>query len=336
MSTIPAFEPKKEITAIVNEILPGAKIIKLKGFSIKNFSKNYNEAKTPAGGEWTYLESELEISKWLDSMGWIGAVIPENRIVADVDNSASGDLLKILLEREGIRFHCIKTPNGYQFIFKASEESTKSITQIAKFFTQIGVVIDTRTEGKGYIVFPTENTENRYILSQSEELDELPFFLRPIRTKKADYEFPIPVENGSRDDNLYRFAARLNAWGISKEEAERSLKLIYEYFVLDKTDFTEKQLMTKVRQGYKWEPERNFSFNAFSEDWQSALEYGVNKNGETYLLKNARNTELILNHVLGEIAFNEFTSECAVKEDLPWRSSEENSWQSYDYNQLEH
>ncbi|NHC43420.1 hypothetical protein G6549_26500 [Bacillus sp. MM2020_1] len=217
-----AFETKKEITAGVNGILPGGKILKLKGYSIHNKSKNYNEAKTPAGGEWTYLKSESEITSWLALRGWIGVVIPENHIVIDVDDSTSGGLLKTLLVKESIRHHCIQTPRGFQFVFKSSEEATKAIKMGSKLFTQLGVVIDTRVgTTKGYIVFPTENTEGRYILSQSEELDELPFYLRPVRKKKEDYEFPIPVENGSRDDTLFHFAARLNRWGIPMDDAEK-------------------------------------------------------------------------------------------------------------------
>lgn len=213
----------------------------------------------------------------------------------------SGRLLKTLLDKESIRHHCIHTPNGYQFVFKASEETTKAIKMNSKLFTQIGVVIDTKVgTTRGYIVFPTENTENRYILSQSTELDELPFFLRPIWQKKADYEFPIPVENGSRDDSLYHFAARLNRWGIPREEAEKSMDLIYEYFVLDKTDFPEKQLRAKIRQGYNWEPNESKS----NIKWLPSLvpeleeEQGENQifktNKQNKIMVCLHNTQIIL------------------------------------------
>jgi predicted P-loop ATPase len=329
MSMNTAFETKKEITASINECLPDAKILKLKGFSLKNRSQTYNEAKTPVGGDWTFLKSELEITGWSALKGWIGAVIPENHMVIDIDDSTSGELLKTLLDKEGIRHHCIKTPRGFQFVFKASEEATKAIKMGSRYITKIGVVIDTRVgTTNGYIVFPTENTIDRFILSQSDELDELPFFLRPIRRKKENYEFPIPVENGSRDDSLYYFAARLNAWGIPREEAEKSMKLIYDYFVLDKTDFPEKQLKKIIDSAYKWKPERNH----YDEDWQAALEYDREGN----ILNNARNTESILENALGDIVFNNFRLECEVHGALPWRNAEEKAWQSSDYNQLEH
>ncbi|NHC43421.1 hypothetical protein G6549_26505 [Bacillus sp. MM2020_1] len=106
------------------------------------------------------------------------------------------------------------------------------------------------------------------------------------------------------------------------------MKLIYEYFVLDKTDFPEKQLKKIIDSAYKWKPERN----NYDEDWQAALEY--DREGD--LQNNARNTELILENAIGDIRFNEFALECEVQGDLPWRNAEEKAWQSSDYNQLEH
>ncbi|WOD63880.1 primase C-terminal domain-containing protein [Niallia taxi] len=252
--SLEGMEQEKSIVTKVNEILPKAKILKLRGYSSKNYSQKYDDAKKPTGKTWEYLESDLDISRWLASKGWVGVVIPENRIVVDVDENATGELLNKLLRKEGYLYHCIKTPKGFQFIFKASEESTKLVKQISKYYTQVGVVIDTRTTEKGYIVFPAEKTENRYFLSQSEVLDELPFFLCPVMKKKDDYEFPLPLEKGSRNDTLYKFACRLNVRGIPREEAFKSMKLIYEYFVLDKTDFPEKEVDSLTNSAFKWEP----------------------------------------------------------------------------------
>lgn len=72
-------------------------------------------------------------------------------------------------------------------------------------------------------------------------------------------------------------------------------------------------------------------------NWKDELEYGESEKRGVYLLKNARNVELILENVLGEVlVLDEFTTTCAVKGDLPWRKADEKEWQSIDYNQLEH
>lgn len=246
---------------IVDEILPGAKIIKLKGFSGNNL--DYNKAKTPVG-KWqnSYPMSDLEINNWLNQKGWIGAVIPQKRIIVDVDDSIQGEMVKELLEGENVHHHCIKTPNGWQFVFKAEHSATKEIKQITKHFTQIGVVIDTRTAEKGYIVFPTFNTEGRYIVTKSvKQLDELPHYLWPVRnsiyvkdkTTKEKYEFSIPIqEAGSRNDVLYKFAAHLKAWHVDPEEIKKAMELIYEYLLLDKTDFSLNELTNLIQSAVKW------------------------------------------------------------------------------------
>jgi putative DNA primase/helicase len=251
---------------LVNEVLPGAKIIKLKGYSGKN--TNYGTAKTPPKGyKWQNERcmTDTEIQDWITQNGWIGAVIPQERIIVDVDDVQQGLMLKDLLEAENVNHHSINTPNGYQFIFKAEEQATKDIKQITKFFTQIGVIIDTRTAGAGYIVFPSVNTEGRYITSKSiEQLDEVPHYLRPIRSKESTknkqtgeyYEFPIPIdEQGSRNDTLYKFAAHLKAWRINPSEIQKAMELIYEYFLLDKTDFTFNELKTLTNSAINWKPE---------------------------------------------------------------------------------
>jgi uncharacterized protein (DUF927 family) len=249
---------------MVNEVLPGAKVIKLKGFSRKN--TDYQKAKMPVG-KWKESQqmSDLEIDLWISQGGWIGTVIPQNRIIVDVDDSAQGAMVKELLEGEIVHHHCIKTPNGWQFIFTAETAATKEIKQITKFFTSIGAVIDTRTAEAGYIVFPTVNTNGRHIVTKSiNQLDELPGYLRPIRNAdrikdkntNEKYVFPIPIqESGSRNDTLYKFAAHLKAWSMDPADISKSLELIYEYFLLDKTEFPLSELKNLTESAVKWKVE---------------------------------------------------------------------------------
>lgn len=244
----------------IDEMLPGAKIIKLTGYA--NGNQEYQKAKTPVC-KWKDSQGldDLEINKWINQGGWIGAVIPQERIIIDVDDQVQGKLVKGLLEGENKHHHSIKTPNGWQFVFAAKEKRTQDIKQITKFFSQIGVVIDTRTAGAGYIVFPTNNTEGRYIVTNSiEQLDELPQYLRPVRNtdKSKDYMFPVPIESsGSRNDTLYKFATHLKAWNVPNEEIMQAMELIYEYFLLDKTDFPYNELKALTQSAIQWKPDQS-------------------------------------------------------------------------------
>ena len=163
----------------IGEFLPDAKIIRLRGYTKKN--KDYQKAKA-AVEKWQDVPdlTDQEISSWLQAGGWIGAVVPENRLIIDIDDRQAGTIVENILLEHGLSWHEIKTPNGFQFIFNG--QTDEEIRQIAKFYTSIGIKVDTRTALKGYIVWPTETTDQRYILKKSDEaLSSVPRWLIPVK-----------------------------------------------------------------------------------------------------------------------------------------------------------
>jgi hypothetical protein len=70
------------------------------------------------------------------------------------------------------------------------------------------------------------------------------------------YMFPIPIQDsGSRNDTLYRFATYLRAWKVPNEEIIKAMELIYEHFLLDKSDFPLNELMNSVKSAIQWKME---------------------------------------------------------------------------------
>ncbi|MCQ6301121.1 hypothetical protein, partial [Bacillus cereus] len=59
-----------------------------------------------------------QINGWLGLGGWIGGVVPKGIFIVDIDDSKECHFLRELLEGENIHHQIIKTPNGWQFIFK--------------------------------------------------------------------------------------------------------------------------------------------------------------------------------------------------------------------------
>ncbi|WP_411675017.1 DUF927 domain-containing protein [Cytobacillus kochii] len=237
--------------------MPGAKIIKLIGYTRGN--KDYQKAKR-AALKWKDSKSlnDVEINDWIEQGGWIGAVIPEGRYLIDVDNELLGGLLKDLLEGENIHHHAIKTPKGYHFIFKESQK----VTQYQGYINRLGIQTDSRKSEAGYEVFPTINTEGRFIVTESlEPLDEPPQYLYKVwNAQKTPSPMAYPYKtSGSRDGDFYDLARRLLTCGVSKKDTIESLELAYEYFVPYKDDFPLSAIKEKVESAYKKINEGNSS-----------------------------------------------------------------------------
>lgn len=251
----------------VQRLLPGSKVIKLKGYSNKNPNRDYSLAKTPVEA-WQDAApmTDTQIERWLSAGGWIGTTIPEGRFIVDVDDLNDGSLLKELLEGENIHHHCIKTVRGWQFIFNASEQRTATIKQVSHHWSAIGIKIDTKPPGKGYVVFPTVNTTGREIATESlQDLAEVPAFLYPVwnATKTKDYEFPLPLDQGNRNSSLYEFARRLHSCGTDEALLKKSVHLIYEYFVPDKQDFDSDEVDTLINSALSLKVEKRMKRETF-------------------------------------------------------------------------
>lgn len=231
-------------------IFPNAKIIKLKGYT--NGNTDYDEAKKPVGS-WQKsrpLETDEEINGWVKKGGWLGVRIPEKRYVVDVDDNTNGEMLKDLLESENVHHHAINTPNGWQFVFKCEAEATRKEGQYQKYVNRLGITQDTRAPGKGYIVFPTENTKNRFVATESlNELNDLPPYLFKVwNGQKIPSPMAYPYEtSGARNGDFYDLARRLFTCGVSKEDIEESLRLAYEYLVIDKQDFSFNEVQKSIK-----------------------------------------------------------------------------------------
>ncbi|WP_077706936.1 DUF927 domain-containing protein [Virgibacillus dokdonensis] len=250
--------------------MPGAKIIKLIGYSKGN--TDYQTAKK-AAGKWKDTQSlnDDQINKWLEQGGWIGAVIPKGRYLIDVDDEVEGKLLKDLLEGELVHHHAIKTPKGFHFIFRESE----GLTQYQGYVNRLGIATDARKAGSGYEVFPTYNTEGRYIVSTSlEQLDEPPHYLKKVwNGQKTASPMAYPYEtNGSRDGDFYDLARRLLHCGVSKKEVQESLELAYEYFVPYKEDFPLRSIGEKVNSALKKVGEENNRSNKSDVSFELQIE----------------------------------------------------------------
>jgi hypothetical protein len=236
--------------------LPGAlkdaRIIALRGYS--NGNTDYQEAKKSAGGTWTDIP-EGHIKK----DGWAGTVIPEEKIVCDIDDPEYFARLHSKLKELGIKHVAIKTPNGGQFIFK---DAGTVKTQSSGMMTVGGFICDYRLANKGYIVAPSVNTPGREVIHEDSELDPMPDMFIPVRRYNPDKDseklIPSIIPQGARDDTIFRHAGRVKEWniahhlGFTEDQREGILQMVNTIFC--EPHLTPYEITQKLRSSERGAP----------------------------------------------------------------------------------
>ncbi|HDR4411974.1 TPA: primase C-terminal domain-containing protein [Bacillus cereus] len=211
------------------------RIIRLRGYA--NGNRKYDEAKWSIDKAYTSSEfgqkTKEELLAWEKSLGWLGLVIPHGYEVIDVDDNQEGKLIYNILHAEGLEFHAIKTPNGYQFIFKANQISEG---QAADCLTLAGFEVDYRLPMKGYIVLPRGNTEDReWIHIANSELSTTPYYFKRLKHAK-ERPFTLPISEGGRNDTLFKHLCRLVEFNVNKDEIERVAHFMNKYLITPSMD----------------------------------------------------------------------------------------------------
>jgi uncharacterized protein (DUF927 family) len=279
----------------VNSIMPGARIIKLRGYS--NGNADYSKAKVPVGS-WKKSPSlnDEQINSWLSKKGWIGAVIPNGLYVVDFDNEENGQLVKELLEGENVDHHAIQTPHGMQFIFKGESKQTQQQGLYSKYINRLGIAQDARTStSNSYIVFPTENTDGRNVLTQPlDNLDELPTYLYKVwHDPNEKFNMGYPYDgSGSRNTDFYDLARRIFTCDekLKIDDAKESLTLAYKYFVHNQDDYPLNELYASIDSAHKKVHGENDNANSAAQSDISSL---PDDSGDVVLVESTGKSAII-------------------------------------------
>jgi putative DNA primase/helicase len=240
------------------------KIIKLLGYSQFNkeleHDRRYHAAKRPFIKGWQQMDkpglSMDESNAWINQGGWTGLVIPKGHVVVDIDNPEEGEIIYRALVADKLNFHSIKTVRGYQFFFW---DSGKIKGQDATVLMAAGCVGDYRLAERGQIVLPSENTKGReWVRIADGKLSEMPiYFERLKKLNKEERPFPVPMNEGGRNNTLYAHACRLVEMGYDQEEIHEICSFSNKYFFfppLDNREYiaTIKSALQRVPSGKEY------------------------------------------------------------------------------------
>jgi len=155
----------------------------------------------------------------------VGLPIPEPYVAVDIDDAEQAEKLTRLVLEEGIKCQIMQTSRGRHFWFATAEPVKNSV----KTTTGIGLVGDYRSWGKQSQVCVKLAGEWREWLTDWDwdELDELPWWLRPLRQNR--WRFWEMGEGDGRNQALFEYQILLASRGYTHAEAAEVLRLINQY-----------------------------------------------------------------------------------------------------------
>ena len=180
-------------------------------------------------GKSTYTADEIEQQDC--QIGW---VVEAGYIVLDFDEELEG--VKKFLKANGLwkTTTTFSTPSGgLHLIFKDSDSSR---IQKIKSHLACGLRADLRVAGKGYIITPFNSEDGREVISMVEPI-ELPKLLTPLNIKSNSEQFiTYPIQEGGRNDTLFRQASRLRAENFEQDDIIEILTSINKAFIMPPID----------------------------------------------------------------------------------------------------
>lgn len=189
------------------------------------------------------LENKAPLTQWKSSpltyeqaLGYaendwrIGWIVPEGYVIVDIDNEdhpeSSANVERILHEQK-IKYSYCRTSRGIHLLFK---DETISIPSDAVTKCALGITVDHRANRKGYIILPV-NDPHRTWGEWLDDIDEIPFFLKPLMMAKNQIQSFIGMGEGDgRNSELFKWRTKLLQCGkIHKDQIEQALRLINDH-----------------------------------------------------------------------------------------------------------
>lgn len=179
-----------------------------------------------------------QAQNWVSRGGRLGWIVPKGYIVIDIDNKdheRSSEVVEQLLENHSIKYFSNYSKQGAHFVFGNVSEIMKGKGQFQGYINHIGIGCDGRADGKGYIILPVndEKVGRQWGKWEDPEIDDLPFWLRPMRVRRTEENSKTPdvsfigMADGAGNEALFKLrGAHSGPNLITEEESVECLRII--------------------------------------------------------------------------------------------------------------
>ena len=233
----------------LNELFPNCGFVQIKKYDEEFWAdKEYDsrlDNKAPLTQWRTHPLSYEQAQSLVERGQRIGWIVPEGYVCVDVDNEdceESSDHVERILNGLNVKYAYNRTSRGVHFIFR---DDTMSVPSDAVTKCSLGITVDHRANKRGYIILPC-NDPHRSWGEWPDEIDDIPFYLKPMMIAKNQIETFIGMDIGNgRNDALFKWRTKLLQTNkLTNEEIAQSLQIINEY--LFKSPMSEQEMKASV------------------------------------------------------------------------------------------
>lgn len=191
--------------------------------------RGYIETKNKKSIEKIRGRDDFKTYDQVKNLNEYAGILAEDTILIDVDDFNQSEILFNIVIN--LKLGCIvyKTSRGKHFLFKNKIiNSCKTHTKIA-----CGLEVDIKVGSKNsYEVLKYDGNE-REILYDAEEYEEVPKFLYPVRTS---IDFLNMSAGDGRNQSLFNYILTLQSNDFTKDEIKECLGIINDYVLKDRID----------------------------------------------------------------------------------------------------
>ena len=242
----------------INQLYPNCGYVQIRPYDPELWeNKEYDsrlESKAPMTQWRTSPLTFEQAAKYAERGYRIGWIVPEGYCVVDIDNEdhpESSAYVARILNELGIPYAYNRSSRGVHFLFRDDKLCIPSdaVTKCA-----LGITVDHRANHKGYIILPT-NDPHRSWGDWPDEIADIPAFLKPIMNAKNQIETFIGMEEGGRNDALFKWRSKLlQSNKLSDGEIKEALTLINQH--LFSTPLSDAEMEVSVTKARKTDTEQ--------------------------------------------------------------------------------
>lgn len=175
---------------------------------------------------------ELQTYDQVKNLPEFAGILADETILIDVDNFEQSEILFKIVQDLSLKCRVYKTTRGKHFLFVNDKVNTNKIhTKLA-----CGLEADIKIGSKNSYSILKYNDKEREILYDSDEYENVPIWLTPIKTEINFFN----MENGDcRNQSLFNYILTLQSNDFSVDDARITIRLINDYILKDKLSETE-------------------------------------------------------------------------------------------------